>query len=73
MDHSTPPEAWAFLAVCACCYLYPTWIAFRRGIPTRLELAFVNLVLGWSLIGWFFCLICAVGTKVPEGGSKRDG
>ena len=63
MDQPTPPEAWAFLAVCACCYLYPSWIAFRRNVPTKWDLLFVNVVLGWTVIGYFGCMLCAMGTK----------
>ena len=33
-------------------YMLPTLIAFGREHPRRQELAVVNILLGWTLIGW---------------------
>jgi uncharacterized membrane protein len=33
-------------------YLLPTLIAFGRQHPHRQEVTLVNILLGWTLIGW---------------------
>ena len=33
-------------------YMLPTLIAFGREHPHRQDLAVVNILLGWTLIGW---------------------
>jgi uncharacterized membrane protein len=34
-------------------YMLPTLIAFGREHPRRQDIAVVNILLGWTLIGWF--------------------
>ena len=45
-------------------YLLPTSIALVRRIPTGVCF-FVNLLLGWTVIGWIVALILAFRTP-PE-------
>jgi uncharacterized membrane protein len=33
-------------------YMLPTFIAFGREHPRRQDVALVNILLGWTLIGW---------------------
>ena len=41
-------------------YLVPTWIAFHRGVVHRGSVFVVNLLLGWSVVGWVVALAMAV-------------
>ena len=52
------------LAVLTIGYLLPTSIALVRRAPTGVVF-FVNLLLGWTLIGWIVALVLAFRT--PEG------
>jgi len=38
-------------------YLLPTWIAHARGTKSRWWITTLNVLFGWSLIGWFVTLI----------------
>ena len=49
------------LAVLTIGYLLPTSIALVRRVPTGLCF-FVNLLLGWTVIGWIVALILAFRT-----------
>jgi len=40
-------------------YMLPTLIAFGREHPRRQDLAVVNILLGWTLIGWIAVFLWA--------------
>jgi hypothetical protein len=46
-------------------YLCPTLIATYRNHPSRLQLMLLNILLGWTLIGWAAALIWAVSPPAP--------
>ena len=46
---------WFIVAIAA--YLLPAIIAGQRGHPSHTAIAVLNIVLGWTLIGWFLALI----------------
>ena len=39
--------------------LLPTLIAFRRAHTRRIEITFLNLLTGWTGIGWIVALLWA--------------
>ncbi len=41
-------------------YLIPTFFAFERPHPRRLAVVAVNILLGWTLIGWLTSLAMAL-------------
>ena len=41
-------------------YFAPWLIGLNREVNTCMGLFFVNLLLGWSIIGWVGCLLWAV-------------
>lgn len=47
-------------------YWLPTIIAFCRNHHNRTAIAVVNLLLGWSIVGWIVALIWAF-TSPPPG------
>jgi hypothetical protein len=48
------------LMLCIIIYLLPTLIAFARDVRSRHAVTVVNIVLGWTLIGWFICFLWAM-------------
>jgi hypothetical protein len=40
-------------------YMLPTLIAYARDIPRRQTITVVNIILGWTLIGWIGCFLWA--------------
>jgi Superinfection immunity protein len=40
------------LAVIALLYLLPTILAYGRDHPRRQRVALVNILFGWTLLGW---------------------
>jgi hypothetical protein len=47
-------------------YMLPTLIAFGREHPRRQDVAVVNILLGWTLIGWVGVFLWALLTPVEE-------
>jgi len=46
-----------FLIVLIVAYFLPTWIASYRDHPNRTSIYLLNLLLGWTFLGWVACLI----------------
>ena len=47
------------LMLCVIIYMLPTLIAYARDIPSRHMVTVINIVFGWTLIGWFICFLWA--------------
>jgi hypothetical protein len=43
--------------------LLPTLIAFQREHDRRIEITFLNLLAGWTGIGWIVALVWATARK----------
>ena len=55
-------------------YLIPTWVAFARRHHDRVAILVLNLLLGWSVLGWIVALVWALTAvrrelnSVPKSG-----
>ncbi len=47
------------LILIAILYMLPTLIAYARDIPQRQKITVVNIILGWTLIGWIVAFLWA--------------
>lgn len=56
------------LVLIAAIYLLPTLMAFARDHPRRGAITLVNILFGWTLLGWLVCFIWAL-----MGPSEVDG
>ncbi|HEX5319333.1 MAG TPA: superinfection immunity protein [Stellaceae bacterium] len=54
------------LAVIVLLYILPTILAYGRDHPHRQSLALVNILFGWTLIGWVGVFLWAL---LPEPGT----
>jgi len=52
-------------AACLVAYALPALTAFRRGHPSRWTILLVNLLLGFTLLGWVISLCWAL-SDLPE-------
>jgi hypothetical protein len=44
-------------------YMLPTEIAAGRNVSAVYGIGALNLLLGWTLIGWVLALVCALATQ----------
>lgn len=50
----------ALIGTTAAFYLLPAIIALVRGVNFSWALVLINIFFGWTVLGWFVCLIWAV-------------
>ena len=46
-------------------YWVPTIVAFTRHVPAKAQVVVVNLLLGWTVIGWIVALVMAFRAVPP--------
>lgn len=56
----------AFLMVLVALYFFPIILAFGRGHRSAPAIAVVNVLFGWTLIGWIWALIWSLTGNVRE-------
>lgn len=49
-----------------CLYFLPTVIAFARGHHNAIPIAAVNLLLGWTVLGWIGSFIWSLTSPAPR-------
>ncbi len=49
-------------------YLLPTLVAVKRAVPDRGSVAVINVLLGWSFIGWVVALALAFRSRAARPG-----
>jgi hypothetical protein len=54
---------WASFIVAVCLYFLPTIIAVARKVRNEASIGVINLLLGWTLVGWVIALAMALRTK----------
>jgi uncharacterized membrane protein len=47
-------------------YMLPTFIAFGREHPRRQDVAVINILFGWTLIGWIGAFLWAALAETPD-------
>lgn len=56
---------WAWvLALCTLGYLLPWAVAAQRGARNSAQVFWLNLLLGWTLVGWVVALVMAFRVHV---------
>jgi hypothetical protein len=60
--------------VVAIIYMFPTAIAYQRGHQSQGWVAALNILLGWSLIGWVIALIwsCSAVSRPARASASFD-
>lgn len=51
------------LLLCIALYWLPTIMAVRRGVPHRGSVFVLNLLVGWTFIGWVAALAMAARSR----------
>ncbi|QIK38474.1 superinfection immunity protein [Caldichromatium japonicum] len=63
-------RGWFLSALLILGYLLPLLLAFARQHQRRLLIATLNVLFGWTIIGWFVLLFWALGqADRPTGGT----
>lgn len=65
-NDSSPIGAFVLLMVMFALYFLPTFIAARRKHPNGTPIFLINLLLGWTAIGWIAALIWSASSIAKE-------
>jgi thiosulfate reductase cytochrome b subunit len=68
---SSSAGAVAMFLVFAVLYLLPSLVAAMRGVRRAAGLSILNLLLGWTVLGWIGALIWAVQAETNADVSKQ--
>lgn len=52
-------------------YWLPTFVAGKRRVSPLAAIAWVNFLLGWTIVGWFAALIWACTAQQLRRGQRR--
>lgn len=57
---------WIIIIVCLILYFIPYWIASTREHHNKMAIFWLNLLAGWTLLGWFGAFIWALTAVKPQ-------
>lgn len=62
------PKGWIMIVIGVALYILPTLLAWKFGTKRFGRIAFVNLALGWTIVGW----IAAVAMIYARAGGDDE-
>lgn len=69
---SGPAKLLIMIGVGVMVYVLPTMLAWSRRSNRRWRITAVNLLLGWTVIGWFTAIIMTFAYEPPLPGAEPD-
>ncbi|BAH37464.1 MAG TPA: superinfection immunity protein [Gemmatimonas aurantiaca] len=62
------PKGGIMIVISVALYILPTLLAWKSGHPRFRKIALVNLLLGWTVIGWIAAMVMLyIYTPPPDG------
>lgn len=58
-------SVWLFFVAGALLYFIPTFVSLDRKSDKTLAIFFLNLLLGWTFIGWVVALVWSLALPKP--------
>jgi hypothetical protein len=71
-DSSNLVETVIFFVALIALYLLPIYEANRRKHPKLLPIALIDVVLGWTIIGWLGAYVWSLRTQEPEADAEAE-
>jgi hypothetical protein len=62
------PKGWIMIIISAALYVLPSLLAWKGENPRRMKIMLVNLLLGWTVIGWVAAMIMTFAYAAPPDG-----
>jgi hypothetical protein len=64
------PKGWIMIVVGAAIYVLPSLLAWKSGNPRRVRITLINLLLGWTIIGWVVSMVLLYAYQPPPEGEE---
>ncbi|WP_337172104.1 superinfection immunity protein [Gemmatimonas aurantiaca] len=62
------PKGWIMIVISVALYVLPTLLAWKRGSRRFRTIALVNLMLGWTILGWIAAMAMTYAYEPPAEG-----
>lgn len=69
---SGPAKEHIMWVVGAAMYCLPTMLAWKRQSSRRWKITVINLLLGWTIVGWIAAMLMTFAYEPPPAGSAPD-
>ncbi len=66
------PKGAVMLVVVGLLYVLPTLLAWKRQSGRRWRITAINLLFGWTVIGWIVAMVLTYAYEPPPAGSEPD-
>jgi hypothetical protein len=66
------PKGWLMIIIGLMLYALPSMLAWTRQRQHRWRITAINLLLGWTVIGWIVALLMTYVYEPPPPGSEPD-
>lgn len=66
------PKGFVMIIACFGVYILPSMLAWKRGSSRRWKITAINVLLGWTVIGWIVSMVLTYAYEPPpEGETDR--
>ena len=66
------PKGIVMIIALALLYVLPSMLAWSRKSSRRWKITAINLLLGWTVIGWIVAMVLTYAYEPPPEGSEPD-
>ena len=66
------PKGAVMLVVLVLLYFLPTMLAWKRGSRRRWKITLINVLLGWTVIGWIVAIVLTYAYEPPTDAEGPD-
>ncbi len=67
-----PSRIWVMVIIAVAIYILPTILVWKRQSSRRWKVTAINLLLGWTLIGWVVAMVMTFAYEPPPEGAPPD-
>lgn len=64
------PKGGIMIVISAALYVLPSLLAWKNESPRRTRITLINLLLGWTIIGWIVAMVMTFAYSAPPAGER---
>jgi hypothetical protein len=66
------PKGFVMVIACFGVYILPSMLAWKRGSSRKWKITVINLLLGWTVIGWIVSMVLTYAYEPPPEGEVDE-
>lgn len=64
------PKGWIMIVIGSALYVLPSLLAWKGESPRLKRVILVNILLGWTIIGWIAAMVMTFAYSAPKAGES---